>query len=117
MSSRLCTSRDLLFVLAAAAATAVVFVFDPSITPYYPRCVFHSLTGLQCPGCGGTRAVHELLHGHIRAALKLNAMIFVAGPFFAAAAVRPEWTRRPAVGWSVVWLLIAWAIVRNLLHL
>ena len=27
------------------------------------RCLFHELTGLYCPGCGGTRAVWALLHG------------------------------------------------------
>lgn len=27
-------------------------------------CVMHTLTGLYCPGCGGTRAVLSLLHGH-----------------------------------------------------
>ncbi|MBQ4301356.1 MAG: DUF2752 domain-containing protein [Lachnospiraceae bacterium] len=27
-------------------------------------CVFHELTGLYCPGCGGTRAVIALLSGH-----------------------------------------------------
>lgn len=29
-----------------------------------PPCVMHSTTGLYCPGCGGTRAVSALLHGH-----------------------------------------------------
>lgn len=27
-------------------------------------CLFRVLTGLYCPGCGGTRAVRELLTGH-----------------------------------------------------
>lgn len=27
-------------------------------------CLFHELTGLYCPGCGGTRAVRALLKGH-----------------------------------------------------
>ena len=29
------------------------------------RCVFRSVTGLYCPGCGGTRAFLYLLHGNI----------------------------------------------------
>lgn len=31
----------------------------------FPPCLLHSLTGLYCPGCGGTRACRLLLSGHI----------------------------------------------------
>ena len=31
----------------------------------YHGCKFHSITGLYCPGCGGTRAVFSLLRGEI----------------------------------------------------
>ena len=37
------------------------------IISYYKSgapCLFHHVTGLYCPGCGGTRAVLLLLHGH-----------------------------------------------------
>lgn len=30
-----------------------------------PPCLFHKWTGLYCPGCGGTRAVRELLKGDV----------------------------------------------------
>lgn len=28
-------------------------------------CIFHEVTGLYCPGCGGTRAVKALLKGEV----------------------------------------------------
>ena len=52
-------------VLGATAlgAGAVVFFFNPSTHGFYPVCLFHKLTGWNCPGCGGTRAAYALLHG------------------------------------------------------
>lgn len=63
-------------VLGAAAmgAGATVFFFNPSTHGFYPVCLFHSLTGLNCPGCGMTRALYALLHGNVRVALKDNAL-------------------------------------------
>lgn len=31
----------------------------------YVPCMFHLVTGLYCPGCGGTRAVNALLNGRV----------------------------------------------------
>src|SRR5208283_1274662 len=53
--------------LAAAVAAAVLFVFDPATAGFYPVCALHEMTGLQCPGCGGLRAMHQVFHGHLAA--------------------------------------------------
>lgn len=55
----------------------LVFFFNPSTHGFYPSCVFHSLTGWNCPGCGMTRALYALLHGNVRLALKDNALFVV----------------------------------------
>lgn len=41
-------------------------------------CVFHSLTGLYCPGCGGTRAVRSLLKGDFRMSFQYHPLVLYA---------------------------------------
>jgi hypothetical protein len=65
-----------------------VFVFEPGKTGFFPPCVFRLLTGLQCPGCGSTRALHQLLHGHFIAAFMLNPLFIIAIPFLLFALLR-----------------------------
>ena len=60
--------------LAALGSGATLFFFDPTQHGFYPICLFHSLTGWNCPGCGGTRAAYQLLHGHLLRALHDNAL-------------------------------------------
>jgi hypothetical protein len=57
-----------------------VFAFEPGKTGIFPPCIFRQLTGLQCPGCGSTRALHQLLHGHFVAAFTLNPLFVIATP-------------------------------------
>ena len=61
-------------VVAVLGSGAVLFFFDPAKHGFYPICLFHSLTGLNCPGCGATRAAYQLLHGHLLRALHDNAL-------------------------------------------
>jgi hypothetical protein len=106
------------------AACAVVFFLNPSTHRFYPVCMFHELTGWNCPGCGGTRSLYSLLHGHLLAALKDNALFVLALP---AIALRGLWfARRKSTGKPVgqffpakfLWWLLAIAVfftaMRNL---
>src|SRR6185312_6786981 len=64
----------------SAAAMAVLYFFSPSQYHFYPRCPIYTYTHLLCPGCGGTRAMYELLHFHLRGALHYNALLTVLAP-------------------------------------
>lgn len=70
-------------VVATAVAASVTGVgawllyrFDPNTagSPFLP-CLFHEFTGLYCPGCGITRALHALVHGDVGQMLAMNPLL------------------------------------------
>jgi hypothetical protein len=89
------------WMLAGVAAGAVLwtlFRFNPSEHGFYPQCALYRTTGLLCPGCGGLRASHQLLHGHVREAFALNPLALAALPLALWFAVEP-WVRPPDRRW------------------
>ena len=45
----------------------------PNVMPI--PCIFKKVFGIYCPGCGGTRAVNALLHGHILLSLWYHPLV------------------------------------------
>ena len=43
-----------------------------------PKCVWHELTGLPCPSCGGTRCARAIASGSFGTAFLMNPFIFTA---------------------------------------
>ena len=114
----------LLALLGCASAGLILYFFNPAENSFYPQCQFHRLTGLSCPGCGGLRALHELSHGHLAAAFRLNALLVVLLPFAGWLALRElvlEWTghRWPGLvthriwGWVLFVVVVAFWVGRN----
>jgi hypothetical protein len=104
---------------------AVLYAFNPTEAHFFPPCPFHKLTGLYCPGCGSTRAMHQLLHGHVAAAFDFNPLVVVMLPFVAFAVARQAWQfsrRQRAPSWHMpawsLWALVAvvlvFGVARNL---
>jgi hypothetical protein len=54
-----------LVAFAVAAGGCVVLRFPPDSSGFYPRCPIFFWLHLDCPGCGGTRALAALLRGRL----------------------------------------------------
>lgn len=74
--------------LALLAGSTYLFIFEPGKSGFFPICLFRFFTGFTCPGCGSTRAVHQILHGHIETAFMLNPLLLLAMPFMLYAFLR-----------------------------
>jgi hypothetical protein len=119
------------FLLAIAAAV-LLLRFPPDQYSFYPQCPIHAYLHLDCPGCGATRALSALLHGRLREAFHLNALlvavILPAAMVYTIAAIASlprlprggefHWPRLPGpqTHWIYAGLALAvsFAILRNL---
>jgi hypothetical protein len=97
-----------------AGGAWVLYAWPPATTPFYPQCVFHAVTGLSCPGCGTTRALHFLLHGRVADAFRMNAMLFAIAPVSLLVSRRPAVLKTPWFAWGAFAMLMAWWIGRNI---
>ena len=104
---------------------ALLFAFNPAEVKFFPPCPLNKLTGLHCPGCGTTRALHHLLHGRIALAFDLNPLLIASLPLvlYVAALDVYRFVRPPAnpprpirhwVLWTVTIVVIAYGVARNL---
>jgi hypothetical protein len=77
-----------------AGAASLVWVTDPtdSGAADITTCIVKMTTGLDCPGCGGTRAFYYLMQGNVPEAARHHAVAVFAAPF-------------------LVWLYVAWAVL------
>ena len=111
--------------LLGVLAGGVLYFFDPAQWGFYPPCLFHKLTSLNCPGCGGLRALHQLLHGHLAAAFHSNPLLVLSLPFGFGFLARQTFSRgagksapvaftQPPWPWIVLSVIILFGVVRNL---
>lgn len=106
-----------LLLAAVALATALA---DPAQPGPFPACPFRAVTGLDCPGCGSLRALHQLTRGHLVAAADYNALLLAFLPVGAGVWLRVVTSRsRPRVlpvwwGRAVLAVLLLWTVIRNL---
>ncbi|WP_422746482.1 DUF2752 domain-containing protein [Mycobacterium sp. WMMD1722] len=102
-----------------AGALGYVALADPHRPGFIaPPCPFLHLTGWFCPGCGGLRMTHDLLHGDLAAAATDNVFLLVGLPLLALWALlrrrRGETVLPAPAVVVVVAAVVAWTVVRNL---
>jgi hypothetical protein len=124
------TRTQIIFTACACAGiSAFLYAVDPNHHAVYPQCLLYKTTGLYCAGCGATRALHALLHGHLLEALRDNALFIAALPvgiWLAASYLTQAWRARawPEIqiegkslirsGATVFGLMLAFMALRNL---
>lgn len=110
-------------VLSMAAVGVLMFTVDPVQAAWFPQCPSRMVTGYLCPGCGSSRGLHALVHGHIAEAWHYNAALFFALPLLAALLAGklagPQSRLRrivqhPAVPITVVAATVIWTVARNI---
>jgi len=115
-------------LVLVAGAAAVLLRFPPAQYSFYPQCPIDRYLHLQCPGCGTTRALAALLHGHIAEALRLNALTTLLAPLAAiyAALCYRRFLKRETIQllrlphsavYATLTLAVLFCIVRNLGHI
>ena len=107
--------KELVFVGGTAAAGLLVIGFmDPAL---WPKCPIHAITGIWCPGCGGQRAVSQLLQGNPAAAIDQNAIIFAIPVFialgFVAQKLKKRWLTNSVIATTLV-VATVFTVLRNL---
>jgi len=116
-------------VLLRIGVITGIFIISLTWKPHGVNlCLFHWLTGLQCPGCGMTRAFYAISHGQWLEALKLNIFSLALYTFFMGILLRDILyiltgrflnVPRPlklegATGYIVLLLVLAYGIIRNI---
>lgn len=112
--------------LAASMLAGIYLLrsYDPNVAgnPFL-ACVFHKMTGLYCPGCGMTRALHALVYFDLPRAIRMNAFFILSSPLVGLLILRMyrplpamlETCLRPLANpWPWVVAVPLFAVLRNL---
>ena len=98
-----------------AVIAAIIFVFVPTRIGIFPPCPLHEYTGLWCPGCGSTRALHQLLHGHLLMAFRFNPLAISLLPLVGYLVLRRgHVTMKPVWIWTLLATVVIFGVLRNI---
>lgn len=115
-----------IIILFLLGGLVFYYFANPLSNSFIIKCPFKTFTGLDCPGCGSQRAVHELLHGDVLKAFSYNQLFIIALPY-AFIGILFEWfslkhkypkTRKILFGKTAIYIIaiiiILFFVLRNL---
>ena len=114
------------FFFLAFVLFLVIYHFVHEKTGFGIPCPIHELTGFYCPGCGITRLLFALIHGHIKEAFMYNQLVFIMLPFLLFYVVYSVYlyitdkkdniiSRIPKFVFVILLIIVlAWGVIRNL---
>lgn len=130
------TIEDIFYIIGAVAflimlCLAVLTSVCPQIGKNIrlPPCLFHFITGYYCPGCGGTRAIRALLHGHVLQSVYYHPLVVYAVIIYVSFMLTQTVARlscqRISIGmkyhnryvWIALAILAVNFVIKNVLHL
>ncbi len=127
MKHALLSKREIhILLLCAGIAVAIAAFYLLADAGIGIGCPFFQITGLQCPGCGNSRAAMALLRGDLSVALRYNMLfpleflyiiwVFIHGCY--AYLKNGRFSYRTPCRWldaGVLAVVVIWGIVRNFL--
>ena len=70
-------SIKIILIEISIVIIAILLLNTIDIGEFIPDCLFYETTGLQCPSCGGTRCVVNILHGNFKEAFLFHPIFFI----------------------------------------
>lgn len=117
-----------LVFLAGGAGLAALYIFVfCRFLPAFP-CLFSTVIGIYCPGCGGTRAVAALFHGQVLLSLWYHPLVpymaVIGGGFMVTQGLQRlgvkgvrGWKFHNWYLYGAIFLLISNFVIKNVLRL
>lgn len=104
-------------LLVLGVTACIVLLLVPPGSPHakwLPKCMFHQMTGLYCPGCGATRALSAMLHGDVKASLHNNALLFPLLALIVFLIVKPQTSLKRPFAITIAAVVLGFTILRNI---